>query len=81
MGLKLALQPFLTFVLVRWVFDVSPIWAEAAIILAALPAGALVFVLAQQYDTYVERASAAIVASTVVSVITVSGLLIWLQVG
>ena len=34
--LKLGLQPALTFALVRWVFDVAPIWAEAAIILAAL---------------------------------------------
>ena len=75
------LQPVLTFVLVKWVFDVAPIWAEAAIVLAALPAGALVFVLAQQYDTYVERSSAAIVVSTALSVVTVSGLLIWLQIG
>ena len=79
--LKLGLQPVLTFILVRWVFNVEPIWAEAAIILAALPAGALVFVLAQQYETYVERASAAIVVSTVFSVATVSGLLIWLEIG
>lgn len=79
--LKLGLQPVLTFILVRWVFDVEPVWAEAAIILAALPVGALVFVLAQQYETYVERASATIVVSTVLSVATVSGLLIWLDVG
>ncbi len=80
-GLKLVLQPVLTFILVKWVFDVAPIWAEAAIVLAALPAGALVFVLAQQYDVYVERASSAIIASTILSVVTVSGLLIWLQIG
>jgi malonate transporter len=79
--LKLGLQPVLTFILVRWVFNVEPVWAEAAIILAALPAGALVFVLAQQYETYVDRASAAIVVSTVLSVATVSGLLIWLEIG
>ena len=79
--LKLFLQPALTFILVRFVFDVEPIWAEAAIILAALPTGALAFVLAQQYDIYVERASSAIVVSTVISVATVSGLLIWLGIG
>ena len=79
--LKLGLQPVVTFILVRWVFNVEPVWAEAAIILAALPVGALVFVLAQQYETYVDRASATIVVSTVLSVATVSGLLIWLDIG
>lgn len=80
-ALKLIIQPVLTFVLVRWVFDVEPIWAEAAILLAALPVGALVFVLAQQYEVYVNRASTTIVASTIISVATVSALLIWLEIG
>ncbi len=79
--LKLAFQPVATFILVRYVFDLEPLWAKSAIILAALPVGALVFVVAQQYEVYVKRASAAIVLSTAVSVVTVSALLIVLEVG
>jgi predicted permease len=49
--------------------------------LAALPTGALVFVLAQQYGIYVQRATAAILVSTVLSVITLSVLFAILRVG
>jgi malonate transporter len=49
--------------------------------LSALPVGALVFVVAQQYDVYVQRASSAIVVTTAVSVLTISLLLIWMHVG
>jgi predicted permease len=38
-------------------------------------------VVAQQYDVYVQRASSAIVVTTAVSVLTISLLLIWMQVG
>ena len=48
---------------------------------AALPTGALVFVLAQQYDIYVQRSTAAIMVSTVISVVTLSVLFAVLGVG
>ena len=47
----------------------------AALLLAALPTGALTFVVAQNYDVYVDRSSGVIFVSTVVSVITLSLLL------
>jgi malonate transporter len=50
-------------------------------LLSALPTGALVFAVAWQYDPHVNRASAAIVLSTAVSVVTVSGRLILLEIG
>ena len=77
--MKLVVHPFVTWVLVRTVFPMPPLWSEAAVILAALPVGALVFVIAQQYDVFVQRASAAIVASTALSVATISVLLIWFK--
>lgn len=79
--LKLVVHPLATWLLVTYVVVVEPAWARAAIILAALPAGALVFVVAQQYDVYVRRASAAVLATTALSVATVSALLIWLGIG
>ena len=78
--LKLAVHPLLTFLLVKYVFELDPLWANAAIVLSALPVGALVFVVAQQYDLYVQRASAAIVLSTTISVVTISVLLIALGI-
>ncbi|HEY9348806.1 MAG TPA: AEC family transporter [Inquilinus sp.] len=40
-----------------------------------MPTGALTFVVAQRYGVYVERSSAVILVSTVVSVLTLSLLL------
>lgn len=74
-ALKLLWQPLLTWWLAFRVLPLDPYWAASAVILAGLPTGALTFVVAQQYRVYVERTSAAILASTVVSVVTLSALL------
>ena len=70
--LKLLVQPLVTWWLATRVFEMEPVWATSAIVLAALPTGALVFVLAQQYEVYIQRSTAAIVISTVLSVPTLS---------
>jgi predicted permease len=44
-------------------------------LMAALPPALNVFVMANQYKTYVERASSTILIATLVSVVTVTGLL------
>jgi malonate transporter and related proteins len=54
---------------------VDPLWATVAILGASLPVAANVFIVAKQYDTYVDRTSSAILVSTIVSVVTVSALL------
>lgn len=56
-------------------FDVASLWAAVAVLGAALPVAANVFILARQYYTYVDRTSSAILLSTAVSVVTVSILL------
>jgi predicted permease len=75
-ALKLAVQPAITWWLAYKVFTMPPVWAASAVILAALPTGALVFVLAQQYNIYLQRSTAAIVISTIVSVLTLSVLFV-----
>jgi len=50
-----------------------------AVMQAALPSGVPVFVLAQQYRTFVTRSSAAIVVSTAISVVTISVLFVLLN--
>lgn len=54
--------------------DLDPIWRAVAVIAAAAPMGANVYLIAVRYDSYVQRASTAVLVSTILSVITVSGL-------
>ena len=75
-ALKLVLQPLLAWFLATRVVDLDPFWTASAIILAGLPTGALTFVVASTYRVYVERTSAVILVSTIVSVVTLSALLV-----
>jgi len=71
-ALKLLVHPLLCWLLIRTLFPMDPFWTASAMVLAALPTGALTFVVATQYRIYIERTSAAILVSTVVSVVTLS---------
>jgi malonate transporter len=72
---KLLVHPAAIWFATTRLFDVDPLWATVAILGAALPVAANVFIIAKQYDTYVERVSSAILVSTAISVVTVSALL------
>lgn len=80
-ALKLLVQPAVTWLLAVPVFGLDPLWATSAVVLAALPTGSLVFVLASRYGVYVQRATATILVSTVLSVLTLSVLLGLVGVG
>jgi malonate transporter and related proteins len=73
--IKLIVQPALVYVLLSWVGDFEPVWVYAAVLLASLPTATNVFVLAQQYDVWTQRASAAVLATTVASTVSVTVLL------
>lgn len=73
---KLALHPLITWWLAYRVFALEGILPAIAVLQAALPCGVPVFVLAQQYNIFVARASAVIVVSTAISVVTLSALLL-----
>ena len=73
--LKLVLHPAICLVVLSLMGDFSPIWVYSAVLLAALPSATNVFVIAQQYGVWVERASASVLITTVASLITVTGLL------
>jgi len=75
--LKLFVQPAIAWVLIAYVFELDHIWAATAMIMAALPTGTGAFVVAQRFNIYVERTSAATVVSTVFSVVTLSALFTW----
>jgi malonate transporter len=68
---KAVINPILTFLLVTYVFVMEPLWAQAAVILSAMPVGTNPYVIAQQYNVHVKTVSPTIVVSTAMSVITV----------
>ena len=80
-ALKLIVHPLLCYVVLSAIGDFDPVWMYTAILLAALPTATNVFVLAQQYHVWVERASASILATTVLSVFTVTGLIYLINSG
>jgi predicted permease len=73
--IKLILQPALVYVLLVSMTDLPTVWLQAAVLMAALPTATNVFVLAQQYQTWEQRASSAVVVSTALSIVSVT---LWL---
>ncbi|RIK85983.1 MAG: malonate transporter [Hyphomicrobiales bacterium] len=74
-GLKLVVHPVLCWVMLSLFGNFSEVWVYAAILLAALPTAANVFVIAQQYGVWVERASASVLITTMLSVVTVTAII------
>lgn len=72
---KLVLHPLLVWGVMTWVGGFDPVWVHTAVLMAALPPALNTFVMARQYNVYVERASNLIMAGTVASVFTVTALL------
>lgn len=73
---KLIVHPVLVFMLLKWVGGFDPIWVATAVLMACLPPATNVFVIAQQYQVYVQRASSFVLIGTTASVLTVTGF-IW----
>jgi len=69
---KLVVHPLLMYFIVSGLTDLPDHWLYSAVLLAALPSATNVFVLAQQYDVWVERALSTVVISTLCSAITVT---------
>ena len=74
-GLKLVVQPVVTWVLATAVFGLSPSLTHAAVLLAALPTGTGPFMLAELYRRDAGLTSGVLLVSTVASVLTISGYL------
>ncbi len=75
---KLLAQPLITWGLALWLLADEPMWLTLAVLLSAMPTGTTVFVFASKYDVYVRQASAAVMISTAISVLTLSALfVIW----
>lgn len=73
---KLLIYPLLVFAFMSVFPGIPPQWKYIAVIAAATPVGASVYLVASTYNTFVERASAATLASTIFSVVTLSVLVV-----
>ncbi len=72
---KLGLHPLFVAFGVIWLFPVDPYTATVVISAAALPVAGNVYILAQHYGVAPQRVSTAILVSTIVSILTVSGII------
>lgn len=73
---KLIVHPVLIYMLLIWIGGFDPIWIATAVLMACLPPATNVFVIAQQYGIYVQRAASFVLIGTIASVFTVTGF-IW----
>lgn len=73
---KLVLHPAATWVIAAQIFALPADTVRALVLIAAMPTGALVFVVAQRYGVFVQRGSAAVLVSTILSVLTISVLMV-----
>lgn len=73
---KLVLHPLLAWLIFAQALDLDPLWVNAGVLFAASPVGLNVFIFAQHYEANVETASSAILISTALSMLTITGLLL-----
>lgn len=68
--IKLLVHPVLIYFILTGFGNFPQMYVQTAVLLAALPAAANVFVIAQQYNVWQERASSAVIVTTVISIFT-----------
>ena len=74
-ALKMMLMPVLVFGLVHYVVSIPPLWAQVAVLFAAMPTGANAFVFAQRNEEAVAAVSGAITLGTALAAISATILL------
>lgn len=80
-AVKLVIHPIIVFVLLTLLGPFTMEWAATALLMASLPQALNVFVIARQYDTWVEAASASVLIGTFVSVVTLTTVMWLLKTG
>lgn len=80
-AIKLLAHPIVVWLVLMATRRIDPVWIEAAVVMAALPPALNIFVLARQYDTGIERASACVLVGTIVSMVTLPALILLMETG
>ncbi len=76
---KLFLHPLAVAFAAFYLFHVDAFGASVIIAAAAMPVAGNVYILAQHYGVAPQRVSAAILVSTVISIVTLSSVIAWVQ--
>ncbi|WP_230532640.1 AEC family transporter [Microvirga roseola] len=79
--IKLILHPALVWIVLSALGGFGETWTYAAIVMAALPPALNIFVISTQYNVGVERASACVLIGTLVSMLTLTGVLFLISTG
>jgi malonate transporter len=80
-AIKLVVCPLTVWALAIFVFDVPPLWAKVAILLAAMPVGVNVYLFGVRYDAGQAESATAILLSSILSIATLAAALVWLEAG
>jgi len=67
---KLAVYPSLVWLVLGRMMQFDAFWVNVGVLIASLPSAGNIYVLAQRYDADPQRVSAAILLSTLVSVVS-----------
>ena len=71
--------PLMVWVSCRYVFDIDPLWAVVATLLAAQPVGVNIFIFAERYQTAQAMATTAVFLSTTFSLLSIPVLLYFID--
>jgi malonate transporter and related proteins len=77
LAVKLIVHPISVLVVLSLIGSFSPVWVGTAVLMAALPPALNVYVMARQYEAWLEQASAAVLFGTMASVVTLTTVM-WL---
>jgi malonate transporter len=80
-GLKMVLMPVLVFLMVRHVVSIPPLWAQVAVLFAAMPTGANAFLFSQRNNEAVAAVSGAIALGTGLAAVSAAVLLYLMDAG
>lgn len=80
-AVKTLFQPLAAWLALGLLPGLDPVWLHVAVMMAALPTASSAFILASQYKTYVEGASTAVIATTIVSAFTIPAIVYVFKAG
>jgi predicted permease len=80
-AVKLLVHPLLAFAMLSAFGPFDPQWIATALLMASLPPALNAFIIARQYDSWVEAASTAVLFGTMASVLTLTTIMWLLKTG
>ncbi|MEM7443712.1 MAG: AEC family transporter [Pseudomonadota bacterium] len=75
-SLKLIIHPLAVWFLATIVFDLDPMWAGVAILLASAPTGINVYLFAQRYGICIGSSATTVLVGSLFSIFTIAGVLL-----